>query len=177
MCEPATLAWAAFAIAGASTAMQVVSATQQAEVQTEMYNRNTQAANKAAADEMADIQLRLQQERETVTQQQNVNSVRARQEAAAAYTAGAERGATGLTMDALLGDIYGQSAATNDTLGTNLEWTGNSLARAVDGTRAKATDRINSMTPGTGPSYIAAALRIGGAGVNAAVMRRQLEPK
>ena len=165
MCDPLTLATAAFGIA--QTAVGYIGEKQAAEQQNAMVRQNQIAANQNAVREYADIQTRQIQEEDAAAVQKQDVAREARAARASTMAAAGEAGVSGLSVDALLGDVYGKEATAKDRISQNTVFTTQNLTRELDGVKAKAQDRINSMPWARGPSPFAAALKIGGVGLDA----------
>lgn len=164
MCEPLSIMTAAFGIA--QTATQFIGAQQQAKAQNEMVRENQKAANANLVREYADVQTRQLQEEDAAAVQKQDVSREARAARATTMAAAGEAGVAGLSVDALLADVYGKEATAKDRISQNNGFTTQNLTREMDGLRAKAKDRINSMPWANGPSPFAAALKIGGVGLD-----------
>lgn len=164
MCEPFTLM--ATALGVAQTGMSFISAQQQAKAQNQMVRENQKAANANLVREYADVQTRQIQEEDAAAVQKQDISREARAARATTMAAAGEAGVSGLSIDALLADVYGKEATAKDRVSQNTGFTTQNLTREMDGLKAKAQDRINSMPWATGPSPLAAALKIGGIGLD-----------
>lgn len=166
MCDPVTIAVASFGIGAVQTGMSYISANQAAQQQNDMVRENQKAANANLVREYADVQRRQIQEEDAAAVQKQDVSREARAARATTMAAAGEAGVAGLSVDALLADVYGKEATAKDRIDQNTGFTTENLTREMDGLKAKAKDRINSMPWATGPSPFAAALKIGGLGLN-----------
>jgi hypothetical protein len=168
MCVGAVaMAVAQFALSAAGTVAGFVGQSQQAEAQQEYYKNNRDAANKAAVNTYAANQNRALQERKAAsqeTQQLQTDAVRAR---STAEVAAGEAGVSGLSVDALIGDYYGQQGRYERTLDNNYQMQADYLRGEMDATQAQAEGRINSVQQGQKPSFADAAIRILGGGLDA----------
>src|SRR5690606_33201573 len=106
-------------------------------------------------------------EEDAASAQKQDLSREARAARATTMAAAGEAGVSGLSVDALLADVYGKEATAKDRISQNSGFTTQNLTREMDGVKAKAQDRINSMPWATGPSPFAAALKIGSVGLGA----------
>lgn len=166
MCDPLTIAVASFGIGAAQTVAGYMGEKQAAEQQNAMVRQNQIAANQNAVREYADIQTRQIQEEDAAAVQKQDVAREARAARASTMAAAGEAGVSGLSVDALLADVYGKEATAKDRISQNTGFTTQNLTRELDGVKAKAQDRINSMPWARGPSPFAAALKIGGLGLN-----------
>ncbi|QTK79789.1 hypothetical protein AT6N2_C2140 [Agrobacterium tumefaciens] len=164
MCNP--LALVATALGAAQTAIGYAGEKQAAAAQNAMVRENQRAANANLVREYADVQTRQIQEEDAAAVQKQDISREARAARATTMAAAGEAGVSGLSVDALLADVYGKEATAKDRISQNSGFTTANLTREMDGLRAKAQDRINSMPWATGPSPFAAALKIGGVGLD-----------
>lgn len=164
MCEPLTLTAAAFGVL--QTGMEFIGAQQQAKQQNDMVRQNQRAANENLVREYADVQTRQIQEEDAAAVQKQDLSREARAARATTVAAAGEAGVSGLSVDALLADVYGKEATAKDRISQNTGFTTENLTREMDGLKAKAKDRINSMPWASGPSPFAAALKIGSIGLD-----------
>ncbi len=166
MCDPITMAVSSFAIGAVQTVTGYMGEKQAAVTQNAMVRENQKAANANLVREYADVQTRQIQEEDAAAVQKQDISREARAARATTMAAAGEAGVSGLSVDALLADVYGKEATAKDRISQNSGFTTSNLTREMDGLKAKAQDRINSMPWATGPSPFAAALKIGGIGLN-----------
>lgn len=165
MCEPFSIM--AAVLGAAQTGLEFIGAQQAAKQQNAMVRENQRNANLNAAREYTDIQTRQIQEEDAAAVQKQDVAREARAARATTMAAAGEAGVSGLSVDALLADIYGKEATAKDRISQNTGFTTQNLTRELDGVKAKAQDRINSMPWASGPSPFAAALKIGGVGLDA----------
>jgi hypothetical protein len=166
-----------FGLSAASTAAGFVEAQNQAAAQNAMVRQNQEAAQENLRREYAATQTRQIQEEDAAAVQKQDISREARAARATAMTSAGESGVTGLSVDALLADIYGKEATAKDRISMNTGFTTQQLTAEMDGLKAKAKDRINSMPWANSPSPFAAALKIGGAGLGAYTDYKSRLPK
>lgn len=164
MCDPMALIGTALSVA--QTAFEFSAAQEQADQQNEMVRVNQRNANNALVKEYQATQTRQIQEEDAAAVQKQDVAREARAARATTMAAAGEAGVSGLSVDALLADIYGKEATTKDRVTQNTGFTVQNLTSEMDGFKAKAQDRINSMPWANQPSPFAAALKIGGAGLN-----------
>ena len=94
---------------------------QQYEAQKQQYQNNREASNKAAVNTYTSQQNRALQERKAASQEtQNLNIEAMRGRSTAEVAAG-EAGVTGLSVDALINDYYGQQGRYERTLSNNYQ--------------------------------------------------------
>ena len=183
MCPPVVVAVAGLAISAASAAMSYVQGQNAAKAQSQayqqQYQQNTQSAQKAAVQQYAAVDQRMLQEQAAADVEKDQSALEARKAAATTRVAAGEAGISGLSVDALLSDIYGQSAKYNDQVDQNTEWTAQQLQREKEGVKAQTVDRINSVQKPTiqRPNFIDLGLRIGGAAVNSYSSYKQMTKK
>ncbi len=166
MCDPMTMMAASFAISAATTVTDYMAQAQQTETHNQMVRQNQEAAQANLRNEYAAVQTRqLQEEDAAAVEKQSVSREATAARATAMASAG-ESGVTGLTVDALLADIYGKEATYKDRVSQNTGFTTDNLKAEMKGLQAKAQDRINGIAPMNGPNPLASALKIGAAGLN-----------
>lgn len=168
MCSVAiALAVGQFAISAGSAVMGFQAQQAQYEAQQQHYKNNREAANKAAVNTYASTQNRqLQEAKATSQEMQNLNTEAMRGRATATVAAG-EAGVTGLSVDALIADYYGQQGRYERTLDNNYQMQADYLRGEMESNQATAEGRINSVDQGQKPSFADAAIRILGAGMDA----------
>lgn len=167
MCVGAVgLAIGQFVLSAASSVAGFMQQQQQFDAQQQMYENNRIAANKAAVNRYASQQNRALQERAAASQEaQNLQTDAIKSRATAEVAAG-EAGVTGLSVDALIQDFYGQEGRFERTLANNYQMQSDYLRGEMDVTQAQAEGRINSVEQPIKPSFAGAAIRIFGAGLN-----------
>lgn len=167
MCPVATILGVTSTIAGvAGASMSYVQGQNAAKAQSQMYYQNAKAANENAVRMYADTSSRQVQEMQSATVEQAESIKAARQAAATTRVAAGEAGISGLSVDALLGDIYGADAKYRDNIDQQTEWTVAQLQREKEGIQSSAQDRVNSVTKGTSPNFLELGLKIGQAGLD-----------
>lgn len=166
MCDPMTIAIASFALAGTQTVAQYQQARGEAKVQTALHNMNQRQALKDMQQQMADLGARQLQEQQAAAEETFDRRRQALIEASSATARIGESGASGLTMSALMQSVYGQAGRDITRMNTNREWNLQQIEREKQGVRSQAISRMNGTTPGTGPSPLAAALKIGSAALD-----------
>ena len=158
MCDPMTIAIGS-ALAGA--AGQVVSyQNQQA-----MYEQNRQNAMAAFRDNQKGLNDREMQEQDAAAQKRFDTSLQAKAAEATSEVSAGEAGVSGISVDALVGDIGARAGRATSNIDTNLDWTTSQLQAEKTAGAHQQTDRINSVPA---PNFADAALRIAGVGLNSA---------
>lgn len=182
MCSVIALLATTTAIVGvASAGMEYVHAQQTANVQEQMYQQqytqNAQSAQKAAVQNYAAIDQRIVQEQTAASKEVEQSVIEARKAAATTRVAAGEAGISGLSVDALLGDIYGASARHADEVNQQTEWTVQQLQREKEGISSNAQDRINSVQSPviSRPNFLDLGLRIGSTAANSYSTYKQLQ--
>lgn len=159
-----TLAQFALSAAGAITGYSAEK--QQAAAQQQYYENNRIAANKAAVNTYASQQNRALQEKAAASQEEQKLNIDAMKGRSTAHVAAGEAGVSGLSVDALIADYYGQQGRYERTLSNNYQMNADYLRGEMDATQAQTEGRINSVQQAQTPSFADAALRILGAGVD-----------
>jgi hypothetical protein len=142
------------AATAATTIMQQSAAAKQNEALSKAATKS--ANNKAQQEQTALIQ------KQIASQQEEMNSsIDAAKARATARTAAGEAGVSGLSVDALINDYTATESRYRDSLKQNMEWETQQFKNRVEGHNIDAqnmytTNKMNA------PSYLGAALRIGG---------------
>lgn len=138
-----------------------------AEAQKAAVEQNYALAKASASEQSKALQARLVQEGEATvseTRQAQIEGARAR---ATARVAAGEAGVSGLSVDALMRDFFSQEATYRDALRTNYGFTSEQIESEMKGVHSQAEGRVQSVRPYmkqpvSKPSYLTAALNIGG---------------
>jgi hypothetical protein len=142
------------ALAIAQAAVSYVGATQEANATNALYDQNKAAAVAAANDRYAALNNKTLQEREAASQelfQKQIDALKAR--ATATVSAG-ESGVTGLSVDALMGDMLAQQARQTQAIQTNYDIQRQYNADEGVATYHNTVARINSARQAARPSPI-----------------------
>jgi len=158
---------ASLAISAASGVMNFMGQQAAYEQQRAMYEQNRQNALAAHRDTQVSMNARQIQEQETAATQKFDTSQEARAARATARVAAGESGVSGFSVEHLMRDMYSRESRFNERVDNNLDWTMVQLQQEKKASGYKAVDRINSVSPGTPPSFADAALRIASGGLNA----------
>jgi hypothetical protein len=84
----------------------------------------------------------------------------AKRRAATASVAAGEAGVTGLSVDALLADLYGQAGGMRDGVNQNLEAQSNEIARGYEENARSYKNTVQSRAKSPKPSLLGAGLRV-----------------
>ncbi|MBW9073294.1 virion core protein, T7 gp14 family [Agrobacterium deltaense] len=114
MCDPITMV--AAALGTAQTVTGYIGERQAAAAQNAMVRENQKAANANLVREYADVQTRQIQEEDAAAVQKQDISREARAARATTMAAAGEAGVSGLSVDALLADVYGKEATAKDRI-------------------------------------------------------------
>ena len=144
-----------------SAALQYSQANAQAKIQ-EQQNReaNDRARRNMIEDQDAMTRMEMQ-ERAAAAQKINQTQLDAARTAASARVASSAGGVSGLSVDALLGDIYGNEASIRDSVNQNLEATGQQLRAERGSIMNSYENTINTRPQVQKPSFLGAALEAG----------------
>jgi hypothetical protein len=168
------LAGLQLAIGAASTAVGFMGQQQQYKSQMDMYKQNINNANQMARDQYAHTQNRWLQERSAASMEKQNANIDAMEARATATVAGAEGGVQGNSLTQLLGSYYAKQGRFNDAVDKNYQMSRDYLWASMDQTRNQAQSQINSMPRPTRPSFLDAAIRVAGQGLEAATTYNQL---
>lgn len=168
MCDPLTLAVGSFMVSAGSSVASYGAAKREAAAQDQYYLDNKANAERSASYEHGQLELRKAQEMDAAGAKSFDNMLETRAKAAHAEAAAGDAGISGLSIDSLIGDIYGAGGRTNDRIKQNEEMTLAQLSAEGRGIDARMEGRINSVRKGVQPSGLALGLNIASAGLNAA---------
>lgn len=141
---------AALSIAGSMA--QYSAAQEAADAQNQYYMQNAMEAQRAARDAYVSQNTRLHQEKQAADQKTFETSVEALKKRGTARTSAGEAGVSGLSVDALVGDLFAQEGRQKVAIDTNYDMTRQDIISQMDETRARAQQRINSVQRASGPS-------------------------
>lgn len=160
---------------GAGQAIMGYQAQQQAASrQNQYYAQNAEAANAAVVNQYAATQNQRLEERSSADQDKMQGDIAAMKARGSAVTAAGESGVSGLSVDALVNDYYGQQGRHNESIDTNYQMKSDYLTAQMDQQNAQATSRINSVQRAAPPSFADALLRIGGSAINAMTLNTRM---
>ena len=168
------LAGLQLAIGVASTAVGFMGQQQQYQAQMDMYKQNIKNANQMARDQYAHTQNRWLQERAAASMEKQNANVDAMEGRATAAAAAGEGGVQGNSVAQFLSSYYAKQGRFNDAVDQNYQMSRDYLWASMDQTRNQAQSQINSMPRPTKPSFLDAAIRIAGQGLEAATTYNQM---
>lgn len=168
MCDGASaVAIAGLIISAAATTYSTVEADRTVRAQNKI---NQQAADEGAAlaaeafkNSANQVRLRESEEAEAAAKEKFENARAAAEARETARVSSGEAGVSGVSVDQLIADFYGQEAEFNDALNRNLEFSSGVAEEELKGLRSGALDRqFASKRPMLNrPSYLAAGLSVG----------------
>lgn len=162
MCEPVTgtITMASIAAWGsaAATASSLVIAQQQADAQSDANRRQFANIQQAQEDNSNQITLQRNQQTDSASQQINANNTALRE---AQSTQVASAGPSGLSVDALLGDMGRKGATYDQSVTANLDRVNQSLDNQQLNVNRGAASSANQMKTPQQPDYLGSALKIG----------------
>ncbi len=159
MCEPTTLVALSIASTAASVVGQQMAASAQADANQRQYENTIRAYNA----NVNQTNLMAEQEREGAMQKLEENNMKARAAMATGTVAAGESGISGLSVDALLGDLSGKQNRYNTSVMTNLDRANSAIQNQRDNVYANAASQINGLQTPAMPDYFGAGLKIAGA--------------
>ena len=155
MCEPTTIM---MGIAAVSAASGLYVQQQAADAQESMNSRQTTLALQARADNSDQVGLMQQQQHDLASQKINDYVIQTR-DAQGTYIA---QGDTGMSVDAMMGDIGGKGAKYNSSVEQNLASSNMALDNQMRNVNTNAANTIAGLKTPTMPDYLGTALKIGG---------------
>lgn len=135
--------------------MSFSAAQQQADAQNQYYLDNAREAQRAATDQYMYQNVRFQQEKEAAQQQAFEVAQEGLKKRASAYTSAGEAGVSGLSVDALVGDLFAQTGRRQMSVDTQFQMTRENIVAEGRQSQAQAQSRINSVQRVHGPSPMA----------------------
>lgn len=161
MCDPVTV----LAIASvASAAGTVVAQGQAADAQTATNQRQYENTMRAYRENVNQTNLMQQQEREGALMKVEDNNMKARAAQSTATVAAGENGISGLSVDALLGDISFDQNRYNSSVQTNFDRSEGAIRNQRENVYSNAASQINGLQTPAAPDYLGAGLKIAQAG-------------
>lgn len=164
MCDPMSIASAT--LTGVSQIASYRADVTQTKQQNAYNEQSRIAAGEATAQGYVQTQQRLLQEGEAnaANKFQVAQDTRAAQ--ATALMAAGEGGVGGFSVTNLINQFAAQQGAYNSSIDRQQQWSADQAALNMRGVEAQGQDRINSAPAVARPSFLGAALRIGGAGLS-----------
>ena len=165
MCDPVTgvvtLASVLACAPAATAVVGVVTAKQAADAQAESNAAQAKNALQVRSNNMTQIGLEQQQQHDAAGQKINANNTALR-EAQATAIAGSN-GVSGLSVDALIGDMGRKGATYNSSVEQNLARQSAALDNQAANVNTATSNVFNQLKTPESPDYLGAALKIGGA--------------
>lgn len=153
MCiDPLSAASAALSVAGSVAGYSA--ARSQAAAQNQAYLDNARDANDAAGHQYAALAHRGVEERDAASQKLAQSSIDALKARSTARTAAGEAGVTGLSVEALLGDLVGQQGRRDETIRQNERTAQSDITAQMDMVKANTQSRIASVQRAQKPSAL-----------------------
>lgn len=160
MCDPVSMA----VLTVASTVASVSAQQQAADAQAETNQRQYDNTMRAYRENVNQTNLMQQQEREGSLQRVEDNNMKARAAASTAAVASGESGVSGLSVDALMGDISFDQNRYNSSVQTNFDRAQGAISNQRENVYANAASAINGLQTPAAPDYLGAGLKIAKAG-------------
>lgn len=152
----------------ASTAVGFMGQQQQYEAQKAMYKQNIRNAGEMAASSYAHAQNRNIQERAAAGNEKMEANIAAMEGRGTAAAASGEGGVEGSSVSQFLASYYGKQGRFNNSVDTNYQMSRDYIWASMDQTKNQAQSQINSMPKPQKPSFLDAAIRMAGQGLEAA---------
>lgn len=165
MCDIITIASIGLGIA--QSAMQASAANDQYKQQMEVQRQNAVNASRAAENQYANIAIRAQQEDMARHQQESETNIEVAKAASTVEVAAAQGGVSGLSVDAVLMDIYAQQGRNEAALDTNQRMSRGYLEGEMKAAEAGGQGQINSVPIPEKPSPMPYFLNAFGSSLNA----------
>lgn len=162
MCEPTTLV----ALSIASTAASLMAQGQAADAQSATNQKQYENTMRAYRENVNQTNLMQQQEREGSLMKVEDNNMKARAAASTASVAAGENGISGLSVDALMGDISFDQNRFNSSVQTNFDNAQGAIRNQRENVYSNAASSINGLQTPAAPDYLGAGLKIAQAGYN-----------
>lgn len=142
-------------------------AQQQADAQNAYYLANAAEANRAAGQQFVNLNIKSDQTRASAVGEAFDQSIEAMRKRSTAQVAASEAGVSGLSVDALISDVYAQEGRRLDRLAQQ-EYADQMAVRSqMDDVQAQAQQRINSVQRAAQPSPLSFIFQGLGGAVNA----------
>lgn len=141
---------AGLSIAGA--AAEYSAAQDAANAQNAYYMQNAREAQRAAVETYVHQNIRLNQEKMAADQEAFENSVKALEKRGTAFASAGEAGVSGLSVDALVGNIFAQEGRQRMSVDTQYQMNRANVLSEMEETHGRAQARINSVQRANSPS-------------------------
>ena len=165
MCEPVTIASAA--LQTGQIGLNYLAGSAEAKAQDARFEANAANVRKSVGLQYEASQLEQLQSNEAASRDKVENSKQALKARAAVQTNAGESGVTGLSVDALVKDVYSQEAVNADGVDQQNEFRGQQAAIDRQNIEITGRSQINSVKRGQKPSAAAALFQLGGVGLAA----------
>lgn len=175
MCDPTTIALASLAAGVGQSVVGYVGAQANYDNQIDAYNQNAQNAATTAAQNYRNINIRVQQEDQAANQQKQESAIEAAQAVATAQAAAEAGGVGGLSVDAVLRDIYAQAGRNEAVTDANLRMSRGYLEGEAKAAQLSGQNQINSMAIPEKPSPFPYLLGAFSSGISAYTTKMQME--
>lgn len=140
------------------TAASLAAQQSAADAQTDSNNRQVANTRVAQVDNSNQITLQRSQQADAASGKINANNTAMREAQSAAV---ASAGPSGLSVDALLGNLGNKGANYNDSVNSNLDRVNLALDNQQVNVNRNAASEINGLKTPQTPDYLGAALKIG----------------
>lgn len=162
MCNPAALAVTSAVMSIGSAVTGYQGARAQQKLQQYQYEQNQVNTNAALRDNYQSTQQRMAQESAAAAQQVEERKLQALKEQSTARVAAGEAGVTGLSVEAVLGDIAASAGRDVSNIQQNRDWSLEQLGSQLRSQRTQAAYRLGSVMPGQKVSPVPFLLQAGG---------------
>lgn len=165
MLAPGLMAGLSLITGIASTAVGFMGQQQAYEAQNEMWKENIKNAQETARNQYAHTQNRWVQERNAASLEKQNANIDVVQATSTAEAAAAEGGVAGNSVTQLLASYYGKQGRYNDSVDQNYQMNRDYLWASMDQTKNQTQSQINSIPKPVKPSFLDAAIRMAGQGL------------
>jgi MarR-like DNA-binding transcriptional regulator SgrR of sgrS sRNA len=162
MCPPVIAA-----LTVASSVASLVAQQQAADAQSAANQRQYENSMRAMAANVNQTNAMHMQQREGAMQKLEENNLSKRAAEATATVSAGENGVSGLSVDALMGDLSSKSGRFTNAVTTNYENAEMAINNQRENIGINAASQINQLKTPAMPDYFSAALKIGQAGKEA----------
>lgn len=159
----------------ASTVVGFMGQQQAYKAQMQQYKENIRNAQETAREQYAHTQNRWLQERKAASMEKTNANIDVVQATSTAEAAAAEGGVQGSSVSQLIASYYGKQGRYNDAIDQNYQMNRDYLWASMDQTKRQMQSQINSMPRPQKPSFLDAAIRIAGQGLEAASSYQQMK--
>jgi hypothetical protein len=161
MTDPVTMFLLSSGLSVAGAGASVMSQAGIAEAQGETNEMAKASAMEARNANYDQLHLMAQQNQDAAEQQIFENDTEALQATERAQVAAGESGVTGLSVDALLADMYGKQARYKDGVTQNLENQQQQVSFEAENTDRTYRSTVQNLSPIEKPNYLGSALKAG----------------